>query len=66
MKIELLNGFTRVNPQDTKNVYNLEGPRSRKRRRLKKQSRATARPMIMAQANRQSIMDPEVMKQRKE
>jgi len=65
MKIELLNGFTRVNPQDTKNVYNLEGPRSRKQRRLKKQSRLSARPMIIAKSNR-PIMDPEVMKQRKE
>jgi len=60
MKIELLNGFTRVNPQDTANVYNLEGRRSRRMSRKN--------PLVRAKQvarSRQSIIDPEIMEQRK-
>ena len=61
MKIELLNGFTRVNPQDTANVYNLEGRRSRRMSRRNPLARARQ----VARSSRQSIIDPEIMEQRK-
>ena len=56
MKIELLNGFTRVNPQDTANVYNLEGRSKgrRIRRRIKKRPTAETRERMMARASRQA------------
>jgi len=36
MKIELLNGFTRVNPQDTANEFSLEGRKRRGRQAMQK------------------------------
>ena len=39
MKIELLNGFTRVNPTDTQNTFNLEGRDQRRKRKLRRQRR---------------------------
>ena len=52
MKIELLNGFTRVNPKNTANVYNLEGKKMRKRRKRRSMTPETKQRI----ANRASRM----------
>ena len=52
MKIELLNGFTRVDPKNTANVYNLEGRKMRKRRKRRSMTPETKQRL----ANRASRM----------
>tara|TARA_Y100001937_G_scaffold128198_1_gene202948 strand:- start:87 stop:1103 length:1017 start_codon:yes stop_codon:yes gene_type:complete len=55
MKIELLNGFTRVNPKDTANVYNLEGrhrSRKMKKRRLMRSLSPENRERMQMRAQR--------------
>lgn len=55
MKIELLNGFTRVNPKNTANVYNLEGrhrSRKMKKRRLMRSLSPENRERMQMRAQR--------------
>ena len=72
MRIELLNGFTRVNPTDTQNVYSLQGDnrklarrKRRERRRENRQARTAPTQMIMArQAQRETPGTTAIRKQR--
>ena len=52
MRIELLNGFTRVNPTDTQNVYSLQGKNRKLARRKRREKRRENRQAMPAQAQR--------------
>ncbi len=48
MRIELLNGFTRVNPTDTQNVYSLQGNNRKLARRKRREKRRENRQAMTA------------------